>query len=432
MTSDTPTPHAPASALIDLACGWCGDAASADKVWTVCGADGRPYLARYDLDRVRAELTPAEIATRPGTMWRYAELLPVRDPAAVVSLGEGWTPLLELGRLGASLGADRLLAKDEGRNPTGSFKARGMAAAVSRARELGARVVATPSAGNAGAAMAAYAARAGLTAVVAMPADAPRSAQAQVLGYGGRLLLVDGLIGDAGRLIAGLTAERGWANVATLREPYRAEGKKTLGLELAEQLGQLDQQLSWRVPDVVVYPTGGGTGIVGMWKAWAELEQLGWIGSKRPRIVAVQAVGCAPIVRAFEIGERTAEPWAGASTSAAGLRVPSAVGDFLILDAIRESEGFAVAVTDAEMVGARDRLARLEGLDVSLEAAATLAGFEAGLSEGRIASDEEVVLFLTGSGLLEPAPAAGSGASLPIFAPDDVAGAGRFLDAAAD
>jgi threonine synthase len=406
------------SYLTHLECGWCADTRAADTPSDVCGADNRPLLARYDLERAAAELDRDALSRRPAGLWRYRELLPIRDPAAVVTLGEGGTPLLELGRLGADLGVRRLLGKDEGRNPTGSFKARGMTAAVSRARELGATTVAAPSAGNAGAALAAYAARAGIEAVVAVPADAPASARAQAVAFGARVLLVDGLIGDAGRLIAALSAARGWANLATLREPYRVEGKKTLGYELAEQLG-------WTLPDVLVYPTGGGTGIVGMWKAFAEMEALGWIGPERPRVVAVQAAGCAPIVRAFEAGERTAEPWPGATTDAAGLRVPSAIGDFLILEAIRDSGGFALTVTDDDMARARERLLRLEGVDVSLEAAATLAGYEAALADGRIAPDESTALFITGSGLLEPLSELPDD---PVFAPDDAAGAGAWLD----
>jgi threonine synthase len=333
-----------------------------------------------------------------------------------VTLGEGGTPLLELPRYGERAGLARLLGKDEGRNPTGAFKARGMAAAVSRARELGARVLSAPSAGNAGAALAAYAARAGLEAIVAMPADAPPSAITGAARHGARVILVDGLINDCGALLRSLAPETGAFDLSTLKEPYRVEGKKTMGLELAAQLG-------WRLPDVIVYPTGGGTGLVGMWKAFGELEALGWIGSERPRMISVQSTGCAPITRAFHSGERFAEPWPNASTVAGGMRVPVAIGDFLILDAIRESGGTAISVTDDEMLAEEEAIAGLEGLDVSHEAAATLAGARRLAQERLVEADEEVVVFLTGSGLLEGRPTP----VLPSIAPDDLDGARRIL-----
>ena len=345
------------SYLTHLECGRCGQAHEAEAVQTVSACCGKPLLARYDLARARQEWDRATLAERPATMWRYHELLPALQEADVVSLGEGMTPLLACPRLGRALGfaEARALVKDEGQNPTGSFKARGMSAAVSRARALGVKALATPSAGNAAAALAAYAARAGLPATVFMPEDAPESAKAQVAVSLADLYLVRGLINDAGAMVAAVKEERGWFDVATLKEPYRAEGKKTMGFELAEQLG-------WRLPDAIIYPAGGGTGIVGMWKAFEELEALGWIGSKRPKMMLVQAEGCAPLVRAFHAGTEAAEPWQGAQTQAGGLRVPAAIGDFLILRAVRESGGTALAVSDAEMLSAVTLLAATEGI----------------------------------------------------------------------
>jgi threonine synthase len=366
-------------------------------------------FARYDLDRAASVLRPEVLITRSASLWRYAELLPVRDPARVVSLGEGWTPLIAAPRLGQATGCRRLLVKDEGLNPTGSFKARGMAVAVSRAVELGGRALATPSAGNAGTAMSAYAARAGVDAFVFMPRDAPRSNQALTAAFGARLFLVDGLIGDCGRVVRREGPSRGWIDLSTLREPYRAEGKKTLGYELAEQLG-------WQLPDVIVYPTGGGTGIVGMWKAFDELERLGWIGSSRPRMVSVQAEGCAPIARAFRAGAESAEPWRDARTIAAGLRVPAAIGDYLILGSLRASGGTAVTVSDQEIESAMRRSARIEGLLLSSEAAATLAGLERLLAQRLVDPSERIVLFLTATGLLEATWPMGD---RPSIDPDD-------------
>ena len=330
-------------------------------------------------------------------MWRYHELLPVREERYVLTLGEGMTPLLAAPRLAPEgmEGRARLLVKDEGQNPTGSFKARGMAAAVSRALELGVTGLATPTAGNAGAAMAAYAARAGLPAYVSAPEDAPEACIEQARLYGAEVELIPGLISDAGRLVNEVAAARGWFNVATLREPYRAEGKKTMGLELAEQLG-------WRLPDAIIYPAGGGTGIVGMWKAFRELRELGWLEDERlPKMIIVQAEGCAPLVRAFEQGRDEAEAWPAheAHTDAAGLRVPSAIGDRLILQAVRESGGTALAVSDEAMEQMMRYAARREGILVSLEAAATLAAYHILLGRGVLSSDEETVLFFTGSGL---------------------------------
>jgi threonine synthase len=383
------------SYLTHLECSRCGSVHEAETIQTVSACCGKPLLARYDLALARGEWERPSLAARPATMWRYHELLPARQEADVVSLGEGMTPLLACGRLGRALGfaGARALVKDEGQNPTGSFKARGMSAAVSRARALGVKRLATPSAGNAAAALAAYAARAGLPATVFMPADAPESAKAQVVVSLADLYLVQGLINDAGAMVAALKEERGWFDVATLKEPYRAEGKKTMGFELAEQLG-------WRLPDAIIYPAGGGTGIVGMWKAFEELEALGWIGAKRPRMIMVQAEGCAPLVRAFHAGAEMAEPWQGAETLAGGLRVPAAIGDFLILRVVRESGGTALMVSDAEMGEAARLLASTEGIFAGLEGAATVAAYGKLLEDGTLRSEDEVVLFNTGSGLL--------------------------------
>ena len=332
-------------------------------------------------------------------MWRYHELLPVRDKRHVLTLGEGMTPLLNAPNL-APHGLEnhaRLLVKDEGQNPTGSFKARGMSAAVSRAFELGARGVVTPTAGNAGAAMAAYAARAHLPAYVISPQDTPESCIQQARLYGAEFELIAGLISDAGRVAAEVSAQRGWFNVSTLREPYRVEGKKTMGIELAEQLG-------WRLPDAIIYPTGGGTGIVGMWKAFAELDQLGWLSSKHmPKMIVVQAQGCAPLVRAFLEGREQAEAWPSqeAETRAAGLRVPSAIGDRLILQAVRESGGTAITVSDEEMTQMREFTARREGMLISLEAAATVAAYHSLITSHFLEPVDETVLFFTGNGLID-------------------------------
>ena len=351
-----------------------------------CGA---PLSVHYDLDAVRAVLSPAELRQRETTLWRYREVLPLRDPLQAVTLGEGCTPLLDLPRLRARLGCARLLLKDESANPTNSFKARGMALAVSRARELGLRHLAIPSAGNAGSALAAYAARAGLDATVFMPRDTPRAFVEECAAYGAHVELVDGLIHDCGRAVREQAAARGWFDVSTLKEPYRLEGKKTLGYELAEQLG-------WRLPDVIVYPTGGGTGLVGMWKAFAELQRLGWIDARRPRMVCVQSDGCAPIVRAFHAGAASAALWEGAETFALGLRVPAAIGDFLMLRALRESGGDAVAVSDAEIGVAGRDLALCEGIFPAPEGAATWAAALRLRDGGGLHDGDSVVLFNTG------------------------------------
>lgn len=376
-----------------LRCARCSLKHDAERLQTVCTVCGAPLLAEYDLTAARQALDAERLTRRPFTMWRYAELLPVRDPACRVSLGEGGTPLLLLPRLGAELGLTRLLAKHEGLNPTGCFKDRGMAVAVSRARELGVEELVTPSAGNAGGALAAYAARAGLPAHIFLPADAPQANVREARAVGALVHLVDGLIDEAGRQAQAWAAAGHAFNVATLREPYRVEGKKTMGYELAEQLG-------WRLPDVVVYPTGGGTGLIGMWKAFAELEKLEWIPpGRRPRMVSVQASGCAPIVRAFQVHDERSQPWTNAQTAAAGLRVPHALGDFLILRALYESDGLAIAVSDQAMRAAQERLGRLEGLFVGLEGAATIAAVQQLAEQGWLQPDQQVVVFLTSSGL---------------------------------
>jgi threonine synthase len=389
------------SYLSHLECTACGLRHDADQLQTVCTACGKVLFARYDLDGVRAAVRPGDLAGRRWDMWRYQELLPVRDPAHVVSLGEGLTPLVAVRRAAreaVGLEAGELLLKDEGQNPTASFKARGLSAAVSRAKELGARAVALPSAGNAGAAAAAYAAAAGLEAQIAMPRDVPEVNRAEAAAYGAHVRLVDGLINDAGKLIKDEAAAHGWFDVSTLKEPYRQEGKKTMGIELAEQGGWGERCL----PDVVVYPTGGGTGIVGMWKAFAELETLGWIGPARPRMVVVQSDGCAPIVRAFERGERHAEPWPDARTAAAGIRVPVAIGDYLILEAVRASGGTALSVSEAAIEAGQRELGRLAGVYAAPEAAATWAALRPLRERGFLQGRERVVLFCTGMGIKYP------------------------------
>ncbi len=382
------------SHLTHLECSFCGQAMSADHLATTCPDCGKVLLARYDLDAARA-MTPQVLATRPWTMWRYEELLPVREAANIVTLGEGGTPLLAAPRLGDAFGLERLLVKDEGQNPTGSFKARGLAMAVSKARELGATTIAMPSAGNAAAAMTACAARAGIAAIVAMPADTPPMMRAECEAFGAEVILVDGLIDDCGKLIREGAAKHGWYDISTLREPYRAEGKKTMGLEIAEQLG-------WRLPDAIIYPTGGGTGIVGMWKAFAELEAIGLIGSRRPKMIVVQAAGCAPLVQAYDAGERHAPRFPNAQTIAPGIRVPAAIGDYLILDAVRASGGTALTVSDDEIREGMHHAARLEGMLVSPESGAAVIAARNLRERGFLAQDDETVIFATGSGLLHP------------------------------
>ena len=374
-----------------------GERYEADRLQTTDPLDGRTLLARYDLEAAAATLTRQSVASRRGRLWRWSELLPVRDAAFVTTLGEGGTPLLGPGLLARELALPNLHIKAESLNPTGSFKARGMAVAVSRAAELGARHLVVPSAGNAAGAMAAYAAAAGLQATVIMPADAPAANQQEVLIAGARLILVDGLISDCGKLARLLRERTGAFDMATLREPYRVEGKKTLGFELAEDFG-------WELPDVVVYPTGGGTGLVGMWKAFDELEAIGMIGTGRPRMFAVQAEGCAPIVRAFEQGAQFAEPWEHAVTQAAGIRVPGALGDHLILDALRRSGGGAVAVAEQELASMQSRAASLGAGYLSLETAAALAALPALRERGLIDASDRIALFDTGAGFKSAPP----------------------------
>ncbi|HEX4699764.1 MAG TPA: threonine synthase [Actinomycetes bacterium] len=385
----------PTYSLLDhLECPRCGATYDSTVLQGLCRADGSPLLARYDLDRVT--IGPADLAGRTPDLWRYHELLPVSDPAQVVTLGEGMTPLLPAPRLGAALGIDRLLVKDEGLLPTGSFKARGAAMGVSRAKELGATAMAMPTNGNAGAAWAGYAARAGLRMLVAMPESAPAITRTEVVAAGGELRLVDGLISDAGRMVAAAVAETpGWFDVGTLKEPYRIEGKKTMGLEIAEQLG-------WQMPDVILYPTGGGVGLIGIHKALQELVTLGWVSGPLPRLVAVQSTGCAPIVRAFDAGAAESEAWVDARTVAFGITVPKALGDFLVLDAVRSTGGTAVAVTDQDLLADVALAGRLEGMFLCPEGAATVTAARHLRESGWIAPTDEVVLLNTGSGLLYP------------------------------
>lgn len=383
------------SLLAHLECTRCGQTYDADKLQTLCPVDGGVLYARYDLERARRELDRDEVRERTPGMWDIPELMPVRDPANVVTLGEGGTPLLAAPRVGEQFGFARLYIKDEGLNPTGSFKARGISAAVSRAKELGVRAFTIPTAGNAGSALAAYGARAGIPVEVFMPADTPALFKKEVRAYGATVHLVDGLIDQAGAEARAHAAKTGAFDVSTLKEPYRCEGKKTMGYEVVAQLG-------WQVPDVIIYPTGGGTGIVGMWKAFAEMEALGWIGSERPRMVSVQAAGCAPIVRAFEQGVERAEPWQHGATYASGLRVPAAVGDYLILRAVRESGGTAIAVSEDEIAEHAARINAGEGIFAAPEGGATLAALVRLRERGWVRGDERIVLFNTGTGLKYP------------------------------
>ncbi|MAF12779.1 threonine synthase [Candidatus Poribacteria bacterium] len=383
------------SYLTHLECTRCHETHSADELHTTCPSCNKVLYARYDLDACRDAFSRDDLLGREGGMWRWSEIMPVRDAANVVSLGEGHTPLLHAEALGRRHAASRLYIKEEGLNPTGSFKARGLSAAVSRAKELGVRAAAIPSAGNAASALAAYGARAGMDVHVYMPADTPDMMKREAAAYGAHVHLVDGLIDAAGRHVRERAAVEGWFDVSTLKEPYRVEGKKTMGLELAEQF-------AWALPDAVLYPTGGGTGIVGMWKAFDELETLGWISSERPKMISVQADGCAPIVRAFEAGDDEAEPWEDAQTVAPGIRVPAAIADYLILAAIRESGGTALTVSDGEILDAIRTLAQVEGLFAAPEGAATYAAYAKLLDAGFLSPDERVVLFNTGSGLKTP------------------------------
>jgi len=385
LTSERPT------FVTHLECGYTGERYPADQVHNLSRA-GKPLLVRYDLDGVRAALSKEALARRAPDLWRYRELLPVRRVADIVSLGEAMTPVMRLPKLAAKAGGGAILVKDEARLPTGSFKARGLVMAVSMAKSLGIRHMAIPTNGNAGAALAAYASRAGIRTTIFCPDDTPEVNVNEIAMPGADVYRVNGLIDDCGKLVEQGAAKIGWFDTSTLKEPYRIEGKKTMGLELAEQLG-------WQVPDVIFYPTGGGTGLIGMWKAFAELEAIGFIGAKRPRMVAVQAEGCAPMVRAFDQGVEHAPRWENSHTIASGIRVPQAVGDFLILRAVRESNGFAIAVSDAAITAALDETAREEGLLLCPEGAATYAAYKQSLADGRIGKHEQAVLFNCATGL---------------------------------
>jgi len=376
-----------------LECALCNLRHEANVLQNLCRECGKPLLVRYDLAKAADTLTKDSLETRESSLWRYSEVLPVVDPENVVSLGEGWTPLFEAGRLAATLPIKlNLLIKDEGQNPTQSFKARGMTAAISMANELGVKKLAVPSAGNAASAMAAYAAKAGMEANIFMPADTPRANIVECEQTGANVTLVDGLITDCGKIVAERKEAEGWFDVSTLKEPYRVEGKKTMGYELAEQL-------DWTLPDVIIYPTGGGTGLIGMWKAFDEMEEMGWIDSRRPRMITVQSATCAPIVRAFEKGERFADEFKNAATVAAGLRVPKAIGDFLILDALRASGGTAIAVDDAELIAAVGEIGAATGVFAAPEGAACLPALRKLIEGGAVREGETVVMFYTGSGI---------------------------------
>jgi threonine synthase len=386
------------SFVTHLECAATGERYPADEVHNLSRA-GKPLWVRYDLDGVKRALTKDALARRPADLWRYRELLPVRRATDIVTLGEAVTPLVRLPKLAAKLGGGELVVKDEGRLPTGSFKARGLVMAVSMGKALGIKHMAMPTNGNAGAALAAYATRCGIKATIFCPEDTPEVNVSEIALQGADVYRVNGLIDDCGKIVAEGKAKVGWFDVSTLKEPYRIEGKKTMGLELAEQLG-------WDVPDVILYPTGGGTGLIGMWKAFAELEAIGFIGRKRPRMVAVQAAGCAPMVRAYEQGLEHAVRWQNAHTIASGIRVPQALGDFLILRAVRESGGFAIAIDDEAITDALNEAAHEEGFLMCPEGAATYAAYKQALADGRIRRDERAVLFNCATGLKYPLPPA--------------------------
>jgi threonine synthase len=383
------------SCLVDLLCTYCGKKYDPSEVPRLCSC-GKVLYPQYNLEKAKETLTREKMNSREFNIWRMHEIMPVFQPKFRYTLGEGWTPLLKLETIGREFGLKNLFLKDEGQNPTGTFKSRGLCAAVSKARELNVEEFVIPSAGNAGAALAAYAARANAKSHIFMPKDAPPFIQKEVIAMGGELILVDGLITDAGKLARTEGKKNNWFDVSTLKEPYRVEGKKTMGLELAEQL-------NWTLPDAIVYPTGGGTGIVGMWKAFEELEGLGLIDdNNRPKMISVQTTGCAPIVRAFKNGDEFATPWENAQTFAAGLRVPGAIGDYLILKAIRESKGTAIAVADSEIKKSMFNLAKKEGIMLCPEAAATVTAVRELKRSGFLDSDELIVLFGTGTGLTTP------------------------------
>jgi len=379
--------------VTQLECALCGLRHEPNVLQNLCVECGKPLLVRYDLEAAAQTLTPNSLKDREASLWRYREVLPVEDWNNIVSFGEGWTPLLNAQRLADTLPVEiNLYIKDEGQNPTQSFKARGMTAAISMAKELGVKKVAVPSAGNAAGALAAYAARAGMEAYIFMPSDTPRANIVECQQTGANVTLIDGLITDCGKIVAERKEAEGWFDVSTLKEPYRVEGKKTMGYELGEQL-------NWTLPDIILYPTGGGTGLIGMWKAFDEMQQMGWIGKKRPRMVSVQSSGCAPIVRAFENGERFAAEFENAETVASGLRVPKAIGDFLILDALRASNGTAVAVSDEELIKAVGEIGAMTGIFCAPEGAACWSALRKLVNEGFVQRGETVVIFNTGSGV---------------------------------
>ena len=379
--------------ITHLECANCHKTHEANTLQNLCVECGKPLLVRYDLEKAAATLTKESLTTRRSSLWRYREVLPVEGEENIVSLGEGWTPLLKAGRLAEILPLKLdLFIKDESTNPTQSFKARGMSAAVSMAKELGVKKTAAPSAGNAAGALAAYAARAGMEAHLFMPKDTPRANIIECEQMGAEVTLVDGLITDCGRIVAERKEAEGWYDVSTLKEPYRVEGKKTMGYELAEQF-------DYQLPDVILYPTGGGTGLIGMWKAFDEMEAMGWIGPERPRMVSVQSLGCAPIVKAFHEGERFAAEFPNAATVASGLRVPKAIGDFLIIDALHKSGGTAVAVTDEELIAAVKEIGSAEGLFCAPEGAACLPALRKMIEQDLVAENERVVIFNTGAGV---------------------------------
>jgi len=374
-----------------LYCSACGKSYEPGKLYNLCDC-GKPLMVAYDLEAAARTLTRESLAGREASLWRYREVLPLDDERNKLTLGEGMTPLLKAERLGSKLGLSNLFIKDEGVNPTGSFKARGMAVAISMAKELGVKKLAVPSAGNAGGALAAYAAKAGIPAFIFMPRDTPKANIIECEQTGAHVTLIDGLITDCGKIVAERREAEGWFDVSTLKEPYRIEGKKTMGYELAEQF-------NWELPDVILYPTGGGTGLIGMWKAFDEMEQLGWIGSRRPRMVTVQAEGCAPIVKAFATGATLGADVSDAHTVAAGLRVPKAVGDFIMLDILRKSGGTAVSVTDDELIAAVKEIGSAEGIFAAPEGAACLPALKELLALGEVDRDDRIVLFNTGTGV---------------------------------
>ena len=381
------------SYLIDLECPQCHQVFSAQKEQTFCHECHAPILARYDLAKLRGQLDRDEFHRRPPGMWRWRELLPVSDLSYISSLGEGDTPLLPLPRLGRNFGVSKLWVKDESLNPTASFKARGLSVAVSKAKEVGLQKLVIPTAGNAGGALAAYASRARMKSTAVMPKDTPKAIVNECHLYGANVILVDGLISDCAQVVDEMTSSGEWFSVSTFREPYRLEGKKIMGFELAETF-------KWRLPDVIIYPTGGGTGLVGMWKAFLELQSLGWLDdSNLPKMISVQSEGCAPVVKAFQSGSKNCEFWENAETIAGGIRVPLSLADRLILEILRESDGTAVAVKDVAMIAAQRQLAKQEGIFASPEGAATLAAFNQLLADGTIQSNESVVLFVTASGV---------------------------------